>query len=684
MFAFLWMDVAATAADQATTPPPTLPGIEVIEAAPRHAAFDALTGEHLRSPSGGDLAELLRAINGVASGRMGGHGLEPVIRGQSQGQLNIRFDGMELHGACPNRMDPPTAFAQPASIDRVTIEKGVQTLRHGPGGSGGAVLIERRLPWERDDAQARASASIGANGPHGLAAADLGGAGDVLSWRVMAAAEDHADYEDGNGDDVRSAFDRRSATVMLGARAGDTQTFELGLDRSDTRDARYAGAGMDAPEESLSAARLRHRVAFAAFDLTSELWHAEVDHVMDNFSLRPLSAGAMAMRVPSRAVTQGANVAMAFEIAADWEVDAGLQFARVNREATRYAGPDPMRATTVQALLWPDVTLDRSGVHVEGRRRFGDDERLIAGLRWDRFDADAARAGERVSAMVPSPAQFYAMYYGSAPTTSKESGIGALLRYERGIGERGTAFVGASRSLRAADSTERFMASMSPQASARWIGNPNLVAETHRQFDAGYAWRDDRRSASVTVFVDDVDDYVLRDRARAQPGVLRADGATIYRNIDARLAGVELAAEAPLGANGRLDAQLGYVRGDNRSDDRALAQMPPLDGRLTLARTGRLGEWSAIFRGAARQHRADVDASTGSGLDARETPGHGVLDLSWRKVFGNQWVQVRLDNVFDRAYAEHLNRANQDPFNPDPIQVNEPGRALRLAWEASF
>lgn len=682
MFAFLWMDVAATAASEA--PAPTLPGIEVIEAAPRAPALDALTGEHLRSPSGGDLAELLRTVNGVASGRMGGHGLEPVIRGQSQGQLNIRFDGMEVHGACPNRMDPPTAFAQPASIDRVTIEKGVQTLRHGPGGSGGAVLVERRLPGVDDGFQGRTSASVGDNGGHGLAAADLANAGDVFAWRLLTAVEDHANYYDGDGQEVRSAFDRRSANLLLGARLSDTQEFELGVDHSDTRDTEYAGAGMDAPEERLTAARLRHRIAFESFDLTSELWQAEVDHVMDNFSLRPLASGTMAMRVPSRAVTQGANFGAALSSWAEWTIEAGVQLARVNRDATRYAGATPAQIGMVNALLWPDVTLERSGVFVEGRREFAHDAQLTVGLRWDRFDAEAARAQQRVSPMVAAPAQFYAMYYGAAPAAKAGSGIGALLRYERGVGTHGRLFAGASRSLRAADSTERYIAAMAPTPGGRWIGNPNLVAETHDQIDGGYAWRDGERNASVSLFVDDVRDYILRDRARGQDGVLRSDGATIYRNVDARLAGIELDYAQPLGANTRIDAQLGYVRGDNRSDDRVLAQMPPLDARIELARGSRFGEWSAVFRGAARQHRADTSVTSGSGLDARETPGYGVFDMAWRKHFGAHLLQVRLDNLFDRTYAEHLNRANLDPFNPDPIQVNEPGRALRVAWEATF
>jgi iron complex outermembrane receptor protein len=682
MFAFLWMDVAAAAAQDAS--PPALPGIEVIEAAPHDPALDTLTSEHLRSPSGGDLAELLRAINGVASGRMGGHGLEPVIRGQSQGQLNIRFDGMELHGACPNRMDPPTAFAQPAGIDRVTIEKGVQTLQHGPGGSGGTVLIERRLPWARDGVEGRASASLGDNGGHGLAAADLGAAGDVLAWRVLVAAEDHGNYEDGDGDEVRSAFDRRSANLMLGARPGDRHDLELGIDHSETRDAYYAGAGMDAPEERLTAARLRHRMTFASFDLTSTFWRAQVDHVMDNFSLRPLAAGAMAMRVPSQALTRGATIQASFASLPEWQIDAGFQFARVTRDATRYAGPTPGQIGMVNALLWPDVTLDRSGIFVEGRREFDRDDLLTLGLRWDRFEADAAWAQQRVSAMVAAPAQFYAMYYDDAPVASSDSGLGALLRYQRGVGDRGTAFVGASRSLRPADSTERYIAAMAPMPSGRWIGNPTLRTEAHHQFDAGYAWRGERREASLTVFVDDVRDYILRDRARRQDGIRLADGATVYRNVDARLTGVELAYAQPLGEHARIDAQLGYVRGENRSDGRVLAQMPPLDGRIALARASRLGEWSMVFRGGARQHRADTSVATGSGLDARATPGYGVLDLGWRKQFGSHLLQVRLDNLFDRTYAEHLNRANLDPFNPTPIQVNEPGRTLRLAWETAF
>ena len=132
---------AALASAEGT--PVSLPQVEVIGIRRPRSGEETVADDDLRAPSAGDLAELLRAVNGVSAGRMGGHGLEPVIRGQSQGQLNVRLDGGLVMGACPNRMDPPTSFAVAAGVDRVTVIKGVQSLAYGTGGTGGTVLIER-------------------------------------------------------------------------------------------------------------------------------------------------------------------------------------------------------------------------------------------------------------------------------------------------------------------------------------------------------------------------------------------------------------------------------------------------------------------------------------------------------------------------------------------------------------
>ena len=93
-----------------------------------------------------DGGALLSTVPGVTAGRMGGHGLELVIRGQSQNQLNIIDAGSFTFGGCPNRMDPPASIANVANADKIIVERGYASVTHGPGGSGGTVILEREAP----------------------------------------------------------------------------------------------------------------------------------------------------------------------------------------------------------------------------------------------------------------------------------------------------------------------------------------------------------------------------------------------------------------------------------------------------------------------------------------------------------------------------------------------------------
>ena len=677
---------ALPAADTPAAPqrePHTLPNVVVIGTRLPALARDTLDSDALRAPGAADLGEVLRSISGVSAARMGGHGLEPVIRGQSQGQINVRIDGMELHGGCPNRMDPPTSLAHAASIDRVTVIKGVQTLRHGPGGGAGTVLIERDLPWRQPGLGLSTLLGAGDNVLDWQAGADAAWRGERAALRAQVSTESHPDYEDGDGVAVRSAYRRRTGNLMLGWEAADGLRFTLGAESARTHDAHYAGAGMDAPLDALDSLRIGAQGPLGAGEVEARAWDARVDHVMDNYSLRPLAG--MAMRTPSSADTRG--VFLGYGLAwpeSGWSLTAALDHARTDRLAIRYAGPSPDQVTMPNALVWPDTANRRTGLLLEAEKQFDSGSLWRFGVRTDRFESDARRALEAPAPGQPSPATWYARYHGEQPIARSDDGLGALLRFEHALSPDLTAFAGASRSVRAPDATERYLASAAAMPAMRWIGNPGLVPETHQQLDAGLAWRGRRAGVSVVGFVDRIDEFILRDRARGQDGILLVDGASTYRNVDARLHGLELEGSLELPQEWRLSAQLAWVRGENLDDARALAQIPPLDLTLEARRATRLGEWSARLRAADRQDRVDADPATGSGLDARATPGFAVLDLGWRHRIGPHVLRVRLDNVFDRTYALHLNRANVDPFNPDAVQVNEPGRSLGLSWEWRF
>ena len=663
-----------------------LPNVEVLglRAAPNAETPDE-TLDNLPPPA--DAADLLRNVPGVAVGRMGGRGLEPSIRGQSRTQLNVLIDGGFIEGGCPNRMDPPTSFATMGTIDKITVIKGVQTLRYGAGGSGGTILFERTLEKRDDGLQGELSLGGGLNGL-GLDSNLLlrGSTGD---WYGMASAEKASaeNYKDGDGRTVRSAFERSGHLIGVGYRLNTRDRLEFIAERTDTRDALFPGAGMDAPMDRSDQYRVRYKAHhLGVFDfLQFDYARSDVAHLMDNYSLR--AAPAMLMRVPSSSDSEDIKLYTEFT-GADMQWRAGLQSRDNAKLALRFAGMNPAMVNTLNSVMWPGVEIRQTGLFIEADKPLGEHSTLTAGLRHDEVDASASLAGLTPAGMgAMSPNALYSAYYGNTANSARsESNTGGLLRLNHRLTESLAGFAGLSRTARTADATERYLASNSVTASARWVGNPDIRPEFHNQLDVGVAYSRPGTAIDVVVFHDQVDDYILRDRARGQAGILLADRASVYRNVYATLNGVEMKFNRALPNHWAFSADTAYVRGANNTDGgRPLAQIAPLSGRLAMDQQNERLSYGAEVRWASQQNRVDTDAATGSAVDARATPGWAILNLrgSWR-LGPQQQLRFGVSNLFDRTYAEHLNRANVDPFNPQAVQVNEPGRSIWAKVQVRF
>ena len=687
LFAHEGEDPAAAAelAGDELEAPVVVEEIEVVDDWPVVPAVRILTRDQLPEVPIGDGADLLRGVAGVSVGRMGGHGLEPRIRGLAEGNLNVQVDGAFVHGGCPNRMDPPSSFASPNAFDEVTVVKGVQSMRYGPGGTAGTVLYERNVPEfsEPTDWRVELASSYGSwhKDPELGIDASLGLGESFI--RAQGGLRSFDSYEDGDGNTVRSAFESQHANLMLGYGEASTGQVELGIEASRTDDALFAGAGMDSPEDTADTYRLNLRRGekwVGLTDLRAEFYYAGVEHLMDNYSLRPLTT-PMAMRVPSTSDTLGGRASADRQVSENSTLTLGVEYQENGRDALRYAGPNPDNVKMLQSVMWPDATLSQGGIFVEGVQNLGAKSRLLLGARFDQFTADANKADLNPAGMNRSPNQLYELYYGSHAENWSASEWGGLVRYERFLKPRLTLFTGLSRSTRAADTTERFLGSDNMNSAKRWVGNPLLAPAKHNQLDLGLGSQGQSRTWSLTGFVDQADDFILRDRAHGQEGILQSDNATIYRNVEARLVGVEAEGSYRIAERLQLAGTASWVRGDNRTDDRPLAQIPPLQGWLQLDYGFDRWGTAGLFRWATAQTRVDDDPMTGSGQDYGETPGYGVLDLSARyRILQSLSVFAGVDNVFDRNYANHLNRGNL--FDPEPVQINEPGRTfwVRLAW----
>lgn len=630
-----------------------------------------------------DAGDFLRGIPGVSGTRMGGHGIDPIIRGQSQNRLNILLDGAYVHGACPNRMDPPTAYSSVETYDSVTVIKGSQTVIYGGGGSGGTVLFERKTPHFTEDKFAhRSKISTGytTNSETKDLLADIAVGSTQGFARGIVKYQDAENYKDGDGNETRSAFTTQTGNLIFGYTPDDKTLFELGLEANRIEDVLYSGAGMDSPSADNNTIRLKYE---KKGETKAEFYYSDVEHVMDNFSQRPITA-PMKMLVDSESKTQGLRISHDFVTNDEKEWTVGFDYQKNDRDANRFAGPASVSTpTNIQSIMWPDVELKQMGIFSELLMPF-DADLVKVGLRFDRISSQAGRLNQATMGGI-RPVDLYNSYYGKS-AGDDENNIGGFIRYERELRQaEGFAFISLSRSIRTADATERFLAANNNNTAERWIGNPNLDPEQHHQLELGLSRQFDYWDVSTSVFYNYVSDYILRDRAHAQSGILQNDNATIYRNINAQLLGFEWETNVKWNQQWLSRFTMDFVHATNTIDDRPIAQTPPLSGTFSLDYKQAKSLLGGNLRMAIKQTQIDNDINTGSGLDAGKTSGFGVLDFYGSVNLSNRTaVKFGINNVFDSSYAYHVNRANVDPFNSEPVQVNEPGRAFWVKFSAEF
>lgn len=642
-------------------------------------------------PPAADGGAFLKSIPGVDAVRMGGHGLDPVIRGQQQEQLNVIGDGAFMYGGCPNRMDPPAALTSIDTYDSVTVEKGFQSVRHGPGGSGGAIILERKAPSLTDDKPYQVKFSAGGNSNGAAYNGTLDASAKVSEGYVRAQGTKSRgkDYDDGNGKEVRSGFKQWSAGMELGWTPGNGTELSFGVERDRTDDVLFAGTGMDAPYGITDVARLKFAKDLEGSTMTAVRFNAydsRVDHLMDNYSLRPFTAG-MYMRTPTSSDTQG------FKIEADLDAGSvpltvGVDYKTLDRDAIRYRGASATTVNLVQSYIWPGVESREIGVFGEGKVALDEARAVKLGLRYDNVHVTADKADIVAdvaggAANDRSANQLYNLYYGYGFTTVDENNISGLLRYEQKMSEDTTTFVTVSRSVRTANTTERTMAADMAAAAQRRVGNPRIDPEQHYQLDVGMDTTLAGWGVSASAYYDRVQDYIFRDVARGQSDILLSDTAVVYRNIDATLTGLDLTAQHTFTNMVSLNGSLSFTYGQNEETDRALPQIPPM--KLGVDVSYPMGEWLLGTRvnGALKQTRVDLDTATGSGRDVQKTSGYVTADLYGSRFVGdNIELGLGVTNLFDKVYANHLNKSNA--FDNTEVQVNEPGRSFYLRVTGTF
>lgn len=648
-----------------------LPRIEVRGAPPPGVA--AISGEEAFAAAlvSANAADVLNNAPGAA--RWGGGGVSglPAINGFAADRVQISLNGMLFGIFCPNEMNPPLSFVNPAMVAAATVHYGTAPVSLGGDYTGARVEVEAGAPVFGSGpgvkVSGRVSGGFRSNGDGRGVDADLSAATADASVRYVGGWSRARDYRDGAGRKVKSTLFEAQNHAITVARKFDSHLFAFQLGGQYIPDQAYPNQYMDMVSNRSLFGNARYAGDFDWGALEARAFASRVRHSMG--FIAPDKNGAMPM--DTRASDMG------FAVKATWRA-AAADTLRAGAELYRYRLDDwwnPVPGT----MMGPDVFIAinngrraRLGTFLEWERRLDSRWTLLAGLRNDTVWTGAG------------PVRGYnAMMYGAdaAAFNSRSraradvnlDGQAALRFQPDAVSTYELAF---ARKTRSPNLYERYAWSTGAMAMRMtgwfgdgngYVGDPDLKPETAHTASFTAVWRDaaGRWRLRATPWFSHVVDYIDADRCAAA-GCLaaRRDNLTArngfvylrFANHDARLYGVNVDGQATLWddavwGRGVLRGQLSLTRG-RRTDGVNLYQIMPVNAVIALDHA--IGGWTA----SAELQLVGAKHLVSQVRNEVKTSAHALVNLR----AGYKWEMLRfeaaVENLFDARYYKPLGGAD--------------------------
>lgn len=579
----------------------------------------------------------LKSIPGFSVVRKGGIGGDPMMRGMGGSRMVMQMDGMSMAGGCPNRMDPTATYAFPETYSRIIVNKGPQSVRYGASIAGSVIFERETERFEKPGARGNISL-MGASNHRFDEIVDVTAGGKEGYARFIQTRNYSQDYKDGDGNRIHSGYGRHSLSGIIGLTPDRDTLFEVAYDSSRGW-GKFAHGMMDGSKfdrDSWAVKFERAHMSPVVEKLTLNFNHADIDHLMDNYTFRK---GMMGMEVKRRqyGVRAVADLKLTPQATGAFGVELAQQehaFARAMKNMPR-------------APFSTDMTIKNLGIFFEYSHEMKERDRLKTGLRWDRT------------------MDHYHPYRGWQSGTTTDNMMSGFIRWEHTAKSQPlTFYIGLGHAERPADYWEAYHT---------WNVHHNLSTrpkkERNTQLDLGWVYGGEKNSGSLSLFYSHVQDFILRRPAND------------YANVNARLYGFEADYTHSFSDAFSMNAALAYTRGDDRTNDAALPQIAPLEANLTAKYTHGKGEANAVWRLVARQNRFHTGYGSVTGTDSGATGGFGILSLSLAyRPDPNLTFSLGVDNLFNKTYSEFVNHtelADVAGFAPpSKAHINEPGRTV--------
>lgn len=606
----------------------------------------------LRAP---DAATLVKNLPGAAIVRNGSQTGIVQLRGLSGDRVAVRVDGMAITPACPNHMDPPLHYARPADGDLIELYAGISPVSVGGDHIGGSLSVTRARPEFADagrfHSKGELSASYFGSQDAVMAGADftMANADASLGYRGSCATAGDLRFPGGTVKD--SGYDITHHELTGAWRtAGGYIAVDAGF--SWTRDAGTPALPMDMLRDDAWHFGLSQSERFAWGTLESRFYVHDIDHLMDNHSLRPLMPEAKAMDAPATSRDYGWRGDLVLPRGDD-KLRVGLDFHRAEFDARQVdVSTGKVRET------FNDNRRSRAGLYLDWEREIAAKWTGRIGIRGDVVTSDADAVSNQIMDIGQIKNDRDAFNAADRSFTDAMLDATASVRFKPD--ENTGIELALAMKNRAPSLVERYLwtpanASAGLADGRTYLGNLGLDPETAFEIALGLTRKGEKWNAGFTPFYQSVSDYIVGMPMSRLDSAVKPKQVLQYQNIDrAELYGFEMTAGYDINKEFSIDSTVSYVRGRSDETGGDLYRIAPLRGLIDFSYRHESWEGHLEWVWAdAQNHVAQVQ-------DETQSPGYGLLNLRVAKTFSETLrIELGVENLLDKLYADHLGGVNR-------------------------